>query len=454
MKKTNLLLLICMLFVMTTTVTAQTFGGGSGTISAPYLIYNVDQLNSMRDIDWTAAVDNKPYFKLMEDIDLAGTEWQPINNASPYCHVYFDGNGHIIKNMSAKGSSYASLFGVLCGSCKNLGVVNADVEASNGSGIIAGYVGIKRPETAAYTGTIENCYTTGRITGSGVAGGIVGNVGKPSEGTQCFVKNCYSTADVSTYNETGNARAGGIVGIIYDKGVVINCYATGNVTSSIYAAGGIAGWADADITGCVARNKSIKNVSPGKIGRICSTMGQLSGVIAQGINCWAEEGMTLDNGGTPVGENDLITGEVTVKESPYDGLTQTKAFLENSTNYLQKLGWDFAGEKNVWAETMSNGYPIFQWLSDRDDHEEIDGVSSSIVQQFFEDLAIHTDGKSVTISNSHPMDEVVVYSVAGEMIAKRVTASTSATIPLNNKGVYIAAVKSQGKRASYKFILR
>jgi hypothetical protein len=350
---------------------AGSFDRGTGTEQDPYVIKTAAHLSNMAAADWSKATASPLHFKLEADIDMAGKNWAPLNNTDPYArHLHFDGNGHLIKNLTVKNVGYASLFGVLIGSCKNLGVVNAIIESTSGAGIIAGYAGLKGPDKP--TGIIENCFTTGTVSGTDAVGGIVGNIGKPNGTALSGVKNSYSYANVTATVAAGNSRAGGIAGIVFEKGIVENCYATGTVTSSNFGAGGLTGWTDASIKGGVALNQAIVNKKSGKMGRISATMGSVGGVIAQGINCWGLAGMTLDNAGTHLAESVLITGTVTTANGTYDGETKTKAFLSDFSNYSNTLTWPSGGNNLIWASTMNNkGLPIFQWLFLRGDYNQI-----------------------------------------------------------------------------------
>ena len=73
------------------------------------------------------------YFRMEADVNMSGIDWQALNVSEPYDRlVHFDGNGHVIKGLKSQGN-YASLFGVLCGVCKNLGIVDADMLMSRGA---------------------------------------------------------------------------------------------------------------------------------------------------------------------------------------------------------------------------------------------------------------------------------------------------------------------------------
>lgn len=350
------------------------FAGGDGTANNPYLVATAQHLQNMRTLNWSQTETNPFYFKLTADIDMTGQNWGPLNNVDPYArYLHFDGDGHIIKNLKVAKSAYGSLFGVLFGSCKNLGLVNVDIESSSGAGAIAGYLGLRAPDKPVKTGIIENCFSTGKVVGTDAVGGLVGNIGKPNGTSVSRISNCFSAAAVTATNTgSSNSRAGGIVGINYDGGIIENCFASGKIvsnTSSGKGAGGVVGWSDIKFKGLVAFNESVSNVGGGTAGRISSAMGLVNGIIAQGENCWASEKVVVSKNGTPVAPGNYVTGEVTVKETAYDGETKTAAFLQDMNNYSTILNWQL-GPGNPWASTTSNkGLPILQWLFLRGDYD-------------------------------------------------------------------------------------
>lgn len=445
--------LISMLFsVFAVTNTYAQFAGGAGTISDPYIINSVAHMQAMHNADYT----NPVYYRLTADIDMSGVNWMPINNLSPFDRtLHFDGNGHVIRNLTVIGAGYASLFGVLCGSCKNLGIINADIQSTSGGGIIAGYLGIKTPTSARLTGIVENCYTTGIVSGTDAVGGVIGNVGKPFESTKSIIRNCYSTATVISNNISGNSRAGGIAGIIFEEGILENSYATGTVISSAAGAGGIVGWTDKSLKGVVALNDSVINTVAGNIGRISAFMGRVNNVIAQGAKCWAYNGMVVKNGDYILVESDFVKGEVTERNTPFDGITQSATFLSDPMNYFMELGWDFASDNNVWAQTMSNGKPIFQWLFNRGDYARIDGHSSttSVDETFSNTAKVFIIKGQLHIQSQVPVDAMRVYNASGQLIHKDMHVnSTSIVLELKNKGINIVSVFSDGKWSTMKLI--
>lgn len=355
----------------------ENFAGGDGTESNPYLIATANQLQNMHTLNWANTETNPYHFRLVADIDMIGRNWVPLNNVDPYAkYLHFDGDGHVIKNLKVAKSAYGSFFGVLFGSCKNLGLVNVDIESSNGAGAFGGYLGLRAPDKPVKIGILENCFSTGKVVGTDAVGGLIGNIGKPQVGTTnpSRVSNSFSTAQViATNTGSSNSRAGGLVGIIYEGGILENGFSSGEIisnTTSGKGAGGIVGWADYKFKNVVAFNSSISIVgATGTAGRISASMGQVNGVIAQGENSWALETIPVKKNNVTVPSSSYVTGEVTVKEIAFDGESKTALFLRDMNNYNSILGWQL-GPNNSWASTTnSNGKPILQWLFLRGDYE-------------------------------------------------------------------------------------
>jgi len=184
---------------------------------------------------------------LMNDIDLNGISWTTIGDNINRFTGTFDGNGHVISNMTINNpsSNYQGLFAYVdtTGTVKNLGVTGN----VSGNTNVGGIVGYNR-------GTVENCYFSGNVTGGNYVGGIAGQARDSSS----IIRNCYTTGSVST---TGTNYVGGIVGNNYG-GSIEYCYSTCSVTG-INSVGGISGYLydNSSLTNCVALNPSISSTS-------------------------------------------------------------------------------------------------------------------------------------------------------------------------------------------------
>jgi rhodanese-related sulfurtransferase len=186
---------------------------GSGTPEDPYQIATAEDLGAL------CQYDRSRYYKLINDIDLAGITWAtaPI----PDFYGSFEGNGHRIKNLSIKGSTTdfcLGLFGDILsnGWIQNLGLENVSITAGDGSFRIGGLAG-------SNSGKIINCYVTGNISmpeESSDIGGLVGfNHGD--------ITYCYTICNIS--NGYNSKRVGGLVGNNYYR--ITQCFASGLMVS-------------------------------------------------------------------------------------------------------------------------------------------------------------------------------------------------------------------------------
>jgi hypothetical protein len=203
---------------------AASYGGGSGTEADSYQIKTPEQMNAIgaNPADWGMS------FKLMADLDMAaftGTAYTIIGNSTTPFSGTFNGNGHIIKNLTYSTTDavdYVGVFGYVSGgTIRNLGVEN--VTLSTAGSWVGGLVG-------HMDGTVTGCFATGTISGSWAVGGLVGN----NEGGS--VEDCYAVVAVNS----GGAFAGGLVGR-YWVGDIARCYSTGAVNGASYV-GGFVGW--------------------------------------------------------------------------------------------------------------------------------------------------------------------------------------------------------------------
>ncbi len=268
--------------------------GGDGSMQFPFELSTAEDLTKMGE---KLSEDEKVYFKLMNDIDMQGVVWTPLNYASPYKKaIDFDGAGHKISNFFCDFSSYPSFFGVLNGYCHDVTFVDAEIAcgADSGCGIIAGYGGTGDIHADAARVHVQGKVTlTGNKTGVGGMFGTLGNAtivacsadvqvesGKNFVGglfgyakgnaDKCVVEvsNCWTSGSVK-----GNQRVGGICGGTDKTGYnvkIINCYSTATV-EGVFCLGGIGGHFNLDSSSnpdtnqpndvfenCIAWNPSIK----------------------------------------------------------------------------------------------------------------------------------------------------------------------------------------------------
>ena len=214
---------------------------GTGTAEDPLLIGSLGDLLTMRtSVNAHGFIINdegikieagNAHYLLTADLDLSplcgpetGKSWTPIsdNNADDVADFYgtFDGGGHEISHLYFEDHTYgyAGLFGVLCGTVRNL-TVSGNINVRSFAGLVA-YL-------TRDGSLVENCVTKGSVSGFTLVGGIVG---------ECLGDIMYSRNEAEVQ---GTSSIGGIAGYLYynDMG---HCTNTGNVTGR-EEVGGLAG---------------------------------------------------------------------------------------------------------------------------------------------------------------------------------------------------------------------
>ncbi|MCQ2166771.1 MAG: DUF1735 domain-containing protein, partial [Bacteroidales bacterium] len=265
---------------------------GNGSKDKPYLIYEVEDMLKMaaQTKEVGTDKDEPTYFKLMNDIDLTGIDWQPINPDKPYAKkVDFNGNGMTIKNLVST-SAYASIFGVVFGKVYDFTVTDASISAASKAGIIGGYGGTSDTFKhscqitnvhvvnstvkvtgntgaggivgAMCTGSIDRCSFNGTVkSNSNYCGGIVGYINKGDDCNGTKISNCIVTGSVIE-DGTGHQRFGGIAGGVNGQHQIVeNCIALCEVVSGT-GTGGIIGMAHFDsssASSCLGHDNTVKN---------------------------------------------------------------------------------------------------------------------------------------------------------------------------------------------------
>ena len=277
-----------------------------------YHFTTAEQLAGLAQLvnDKTASVsfEGKTIY-LDNDLDLSGIQWTPIGNGDNFVRHFagtFDGQHHKIMNLyhHYTGDELVrnGLFGVVSdgGTLKNLLVIDADIASNDGSllaGILADWVN---------GGTVENCYTSGKIennVGDKMVGGLIGQC---TGSTQ--VKGCGSDATViSTESDEDHVdTVGGLIGQwenSADSSSITDCWFGGSVScNNIYSAvGGILGANFENFSGnkpgviiknCMVATKNITGAEPGNITWIAAV------ATPHITNCiWPDtppDGVTLD----------------------------------------------------------------------------------------------------------------------------------------------------------------
>ncbi|MBQ9155313.1 MAG: FMN-binding protein, partial [Eubacterium sp.] len=230
-------------------VDSQIFEGGCGTQSDPWQIRTEAQLRAFAGslnskIDYSGS-----YVKLMDDIDISGSDWTPVGGSFYRFDGDFDGNGMTISGLR-EGSqespveldganAYIGLFGWINEHAHIHDLTLADVAIythSTGSaylGGIAGRMSGTDTEGDYHGAAIDGCAVRGAIShvtdkGTSFMGGMVGHMFK---GT---IINSMTDVTMTGRELSGElAEVGGMVGLL-NRGLVANSYALGDLTGSGY----------------------------------------------------------------------------------------------------------------------------------------------------------------------------------------------------------------------------
>ncbi len=218
---------------------------GSGTEEDPYLIPDLAALESVRDEVNNGTEYEGTYFKVTNDIDMAGSygadingsevSWTPIANYSSGRKKFkgiFDGGNHTISNLyiNKPNVQYQGLFGCIdSGAIRNL-TVSGNVTGKELVSLICGYniySSILNCHTAEGSQVTAADATISRIViaGGGICGKIYGSKAKPA-----YISGCANGAAVS-----GKRVMGGIFGHS-DGGIITDCQNSGTITG-VYGEG-------------------------------------------------------------------------------------------------------------------------------------------------------------------------------------------------------------------------
>ena len=474
MKNSNFLLLLFMLVnLFSWSARGQEFAGGEGTQENPYLISNAQHLESIRQFAHTAPAK---YYKLVADVDLISiANWVQLSSdadgieSSGFAYMHLDGNGHIIKNLTSKypGEGYYTNYwgfaGILCGSIKNLGFIDVDVQSVD-VGPIAGAVGRGTPavgDEEAQRGYIENCFVTGTVTGTGRIGGVAGQIGQKGS----YVKNCYSTCDVINTATSGTTNfTGGVVGVVAGSAAnnsiaisyVENCYATGSVICEMGRAGGVLGLANGGaILNGVALNKSLTMTAPSDpFGTIVGFIHSVSAPYCTGEYI-AADGIPVMRGGllhTP--ENFAV-----IPGDPIDGVMKDSVYLSDPSNY-SSIGFSIG---SVWANDLANKiYPQLLWVSQRLDAGFIDGLQ--LADDFSSVIATTNKNNKIissmsisgylNIQSEDIIRKIEVFTLNGQSVFESEYQSHEVNIDMSSKlpALYIVKINTEEKSYTIKIL--
>lgn len=370
--------------------------------SGNYTIGTADELAGLAQLVNNGNDFSGATITLTSDIDLASyaSGWIPIGIYDPLevpvveyqFRGIFDGNNHIIQNLTVTGLGYdVGLFGYVGagGVVENLGIESGTVNGVNNVGGVVGYLedgyvtncynassvrgddgtgagGNAGGVVGGNWGTVTNCYNTGTITGCWCIGGVVGTsygsmigcyntgsvigdndevggvVGEFGSGD---MTNCYNTGPVS-----GDNTVGGVAGIIYDYCTAANCYNSGSVSSETSYSGGITGENYRGIitncynTGPISGANKTGGIAGGNVGSIAVVTNCFSTGTVSSDNVTYLGGIAGQNSGTLTScyynsdtgiNNGLGTGLTTIQMIGADALTNYMSDLNSDSAFVK-----------------------------------------------------------------------------------------------------------------------
>ncbi len=352
------------------------FGGGSGTANDPYTICSVEHLIG---IDSQHSGD---YFQLTTDLDASGfTSLEPMGHPSLGFNGVFDGAAHSIDHLTIQGSGdEIGAFSSLSSDAEiyDLTLSSVDIEGDSLVGAIAGYS----------EGTISNVEIDGQVQGDSEVGGVVG-VTRGGELISVFtditvdaqgdkVGGLVGASDKTSISEssargditsTQGEAIGGLIGELAGDEPTERVFASGNVEGQDLVGGLVGNTVDEDTliidSYATAEVTSSQNFAGGFLGSHTGTIER----------CYSA-GEIVDNGNGFVG---AATEHVAIFDSYLDedtsnsdgtvSLYGTITYL--STNLIDRENSEFDDESNfdfdfddIWEiNTAPDGHqrPVLQW---------------------------------------------------------------------------------------------
>lgn len=354
---------------------AESFEGGNGDSSDPYIIKTAEQLAFLaKQVNGGETYRGK-YFQLEADLDLSGSEWTPIGTETVPFSGKFSGNGHVLTNVkiSAAGD-YIGLFGYNTGTITYVGIESGEISGGNCTGSICGL----------NAGTITGCYNNAPVTGKESAGGVCGK----NSGT---VQMSYNTGAV-----TGTLKTGGVCGESADGSTLANCYNTGMLIGDSVVGG---------ICGSVESSADVS--SSFSMAEICGN-SNIGGNIGTGpsTNCFYSKDLFLvDDFGGPVETKDLtrrqsgFSGDIWERGSYTEGTENGRYRSDNYTLIsLKGVGKAQSGELRMYNYFTLNrdSWRYYNPITTADEFEKLTQNSAMWRRNYVLQSDIDLSGRNIT----------------------------------------------------------
>lgn len=289
----------------------------TGEKATPYLIADKYQMDAMRNL---AAADVKTYFKLVDDVDLDGGSWTPIDASSAY--VNLNGNHHTLNNFTVTGTTVPTgLFSRLNGQVYDLNIDGAVVTSTTGAlGVLAGNLGDGGTEDVSVKNvTLTHCTVGDSGTYLRVSGILAGNINRA--GT--LVKDVTVSASSNTSPKTGvnnNMYIGGLVGYAKVESTLLSCRVSGCTITGRDIVGGLAGGLGnnnaATCINCFVDGGTVIDAGSRRVGGL---VGMVNGGTVS--RCGVEDGVSVTSSSYDVAGLVGIASNVFTLENSYSKAT-------------------------------------------------------------------------------------------------------------------------------------
>ncbi len=204
---------------------ASGFGGGDGTVNAPYWVCLPEHLDAIRN-DVTA------HYVQTADIDMAA--WGNVTPVVGWAGDY-NGQNFTVSNLTVAGTVQAGLFANVLGNghVSYMHLRNVSVSGTDQVGALVGFC----------EGHITRCSSVGTVTGTERVGGLVGFHWPEIDGDPGSITECWTQGQV-----TGGTWVGGLVG--YNSGPVWMAYSNAATHASVGHGAGLVGRGDGTLYHC------------------------------------------------------------------------------------------------------------------------------------------------------------------------------------------------------------
>lgn len=284
---------------------------GSGTNEDPYKIFSIEDLEKVAsDAEGLTA-----FYSLQNDLDLSSKYSKDLLSFVPLSwqtgslkafNGYFNGNGHTIKNLYIKETKESvGLFGQLGeeGTVANLVLENPEVSTTGQRlGAVVGYNKGSIVNVSVIGGKVESLVPEG---GQAKAGGLVGDMYESGSILRCVSK----TTVVALGNNVGGISGSADASTGKTKALEIkNCYSLSDVQTMGKYAGGIVGYARCvEIENCY----TLGTVEGGEgVGGIVGFLQQRNGspIVPSTKNCFVLGSTITANGKTQSNNSGIVIG--------------------------------------------------------------------------------------------------------------------------------------------------